>query len=104
VIRQIKEYRRRAANSGKKLSEGVVLVGGVSTILAIAAEPDMGKSLPWLQAENNDDRLLAGAIEVMRLPPRSPVVLVTRDINLQNKAEFANVPCKQGQVEAEGVT
>lgn len=92
VIRQIKEYRRRAANSGKKLSEGVVLVGGISTILAIATEPDMGKSLPWLQAENNDDRLLAGAIEVMRLYPRSPVVLVTRDINLQNKAEFANVP------------
>jgi hypothetical protein len=23
---------------------------------------------------------------------RSPVVLVTRDINLQNEAEFANVP------------
>jgi PIN domain len=91
VIKQIKEYRRRAVSSGKRLSDGVVLVKGVSSILAIATEPDMGNSLPWLQAENNDDRLLAGAIEVMRLFPRSPVILVTRDINLQNKAEFANV-------------
>jgi hypothetical protein len=36
--------------------------------------------------------LLAGVIEVMRIRPRSPVLLVTRDINLQNKAEFADVP------------
>jgi hypothetical protein len=31
-------------------------------------------------------------IEVMRMKPRSAVLLVTRDINLQNKAEFANIP------------
>ena len=39
-----------------------------------------------------DDRLLATVVEVMRLHPHSPVTLVTRDINLQNKAEFACIP------------
>jgi predicted ribonuclease YlaK len=92
VIRIVKECRRRAMSAGGKLSEGAPLVKGVCDIIAIATEPDMEKSLPWLDKQNNDDRLLAGVIEVMRLRPRSPVFLVSRDINLQNKADFANVP------------
>jgi predicted ribonuclease YlaK len=87
VIRLVKECRRRG-----RLTEGVPLVTGVSEIIAIAIEPDMNKSLPWLDPQNNDDRLLAVVIEVMRMRPGSPVVLVSRDINLQNKAEFARVP------------
>jgi len=87
LIRQIKEYRRRGS-----LTEGVPLRKGVSSILAIATEPKMDASLPWLEPTNADDRFLASAIEVMRTRPRSPVVLVTRDINLQNKAEFARLP------------
>jgi hypothetical protein len=92
VIRQLKEYRRRADSVGKRLSDGVVLVSGISQVFTIAAEPRMEESLPWLDSKNNDDRLLATVIEVMRMRPRSPVWLVTRDINLQNKADYANVP------------
>jgi predicted ribonuclease YlaK len=51
----------------------------------------MAATLPWLDAANDDDRLLASFLEVMRQFPHSAVLLVTRDINLQNKAEFANV-------------
>lgn len=92
IIRQIKEYRRRAASGGGRLTDGVVLVTGVSDIVAIATEPKMEASLPWLDATNKDDQILAAVLEVMRMRPRSPVLLVTRDINLQNKAEFANMP------------
>jgi predicted ribonuclease YlaK len=52
----------------------------------------MEESLPWLDADNRDDRFIASAIEVMRARPRSAVVIVTRDLNLQNKAEFASLP------------
>jgi predicted ribonuclease YlaK len=45
-----------------------------------------------LQRTGKDDQILASVIEVMRIKPRSPVLLVPRDINLQNKAEFANMP------------
>jgi rRNA-processing protein FCF1 len=92
VIRRIKEFRRRAVQAGVRLADGVVLVEGVSDVVAIATEPQMEMSLPWLDPANADDRLLAVVIEVMRTHPRTAVVLVTRDINLQNKAEFANVP------------
>lgn len=92
VIRQVKECRRRAAAAGIRLADGVVLVSGVSEIVAIATEPQMARSLPWLDPANKDDQLLAAVIEVCRMRPRSPVLLVTGDINLQNKAEFANVP------------
>jgi hypothetical protein len=86
LIRQVKEYRRRG-----RLTEGVPLRG--STMLAaIATEPKMEHSLNWLDPHSNDDRLLATIIEVMRQRPRSPVILVTADINLQNKAEFARIP------------
>ena len=52
----------------------------------------MANSLPWLQETNNDDRLLAYFLEIMRLHVRSTVILVTGDINLQNKAEYARLP------------
>lgn len=87
LIRQVKEYRRRG-----RLVDGVVLVKGASTIQTVATEPDMEKTLPWLDPHHNDDRFLASFVEVMRARPRSSVVLVTRDINLQNKAEFARLP------------
>jgi len=87
LIRQIKEFRRRG-----KLFDGVTLAKGVSEIASIAIEPKMDESLPWLDPANNDDRLLAGVIEVMRQRPHSPVILITRDINLTNKADFARVP------------
>jgi predicted ribonuclease YlaK len=67
-------------------------VQGISDIVALAIEPDLTKSLPWLDKENADDRIIADFLEVMRVNPRSPVVLVTRDINFQNKAEFAHLP------------
>ncbi len=87
LIRQIKEYRRRG-----KLSTGVPLIKNKTTIQAFAIEPDMENSLSWLDKNNNDDRILANVIEVMRIQPHSPVIIVSRDINLQNKAELANIP------------
>lgn len=87
LIRQIKEYRSRG-----RLTEGVTLVRGKSQIVAIAVEPTFSESLPWLDENNNDDRLLASYLEIVRQRPHDRVVLLTRDINLQNKAEFAHIP------------
>jgi hypothetical protein len=90
LIRRIKEYRRRG-----KLISGVTLIKDKIKIQAIAVEPDMESSLPWLDSDNNDDRILAGIVEVMRARPRSPVLAVSRDINFQNKAEFAKIPFEE---------
>ena len=87
LVRRIKGYRDRGS-----LRDGVPLKKGVSRIRSIAVEPDFGASLPWLDASHADDRLIATFVEVMRRNPRSSVVLVTRDLNLQNKMEFARLP------------
>jgi len=87
LTKQYKEYRSRG-----DIFEGVIIVKGRSKIAAVALEPDMDHSLPWLKADSKDDRLLASSIEIMRQNPRKPVLLVTRDINLQNKCETAKVP------------
>ena len=57
----------------------------------MAVEADAEHALPWLDLSNDDDRILAAFVDVMRQHPRTPVVLVTRD-NLQNKAEYAELP------------
>lgn len=87
IIRQIKEYGRRG-----DLRAGVPIVSGRITARSIAVEPRMDESLPWLDAANHDDRLLASTIEIIRRNVRSVVVLVTADINLQNKAQHARLP------------
>ncbi|HDY86682.1 MAG TPA: hypothetical protein ENH82_01030 [bacterium] len=86
LIGKIKGFRSRG-----RLTDGVPLVEGISEIVAGALEPDFENTLPWLNVENSDDRILASFIEIIRLHPHSPVVLVTCDINLQNKAEFARL-------------
>jgi predicted ribonuclease YlaK len=87
LVRRIKGYRDRGS-----LRDGVPLKQGVSRVRSVAVEPDFDASLPWLDPSHADDRLVATFIEVMRRNPRSPVVLVTRDLNLQNKMEFARLP------------
>ncbi len=86
IVKQIKEYRRRGS-----LLTGVIIIKDKITLKTIALEPKMEESLPWLDNNSPDDRMLAAFIEVMRTHTRSKVVLVTRDINLQNKAEFAGL-------------
>lgn len=87
LIRQIKGYRGRG-----KLNDGVPLVNGISTLKSIAVEPNFNKTLSWLDSSNDDDRILASFIEVMKIYPNSPIIIVTNDINMQNKAEFAGIP------------
>lgn len=87
LVRRIKGYRNRGS-----LRDGVPLKQGVSRIRSVAVEPDFNASLPWLDSSHADDRLVATFVEVMRRNPRSRVVLVTRDLNLQNKMEFAGLP------------
>jgi hypothetical protein len=72
LARQCMEYRRRG-----DLNEGVVLRKDRHRLRTIAVEPDFKNSLPWLEPNNNDDRILAGFVEAMRQHPRCPVILVT---------------------------
>ncbi len=87
IIRQIKEYARRG-----DLRSGVPVVTGRINVCSIAVEPNVDESLPWLDAANNDDRIIASTIEIIRQHVRSVVVLVTADINLQNKSQHARIP------------
>lgn len=87
LIGRIKGYRARGVLTG-----GVPLRKGRSTIRAVAVEVGLEMPLPWLDRANSDDRILGSAVELMREHPNRGIALVTRDINLQNKAEFARVP------------
>lgn len=87
MIRQIKELGRRG-----DLRTGVPVVTGKITARAVAVEPKVSDSLPWLDAANNDDRFLASVVELIRRNVRAIVVIVTADINLQNKSGHARIP------------
>ena len=87
MIRQIKEYGRRG-----DLRAGVPVVTGKVVARSVAVEPKVSESLPWLDAANNDDRFLASVIELIRRNVRAVVVIVTADINLQNKSGHARIP------------
>jgi len=87
IIRKLNEYRRRGT-----LTEGVPVIKDKIWIKAMAIEPDFNNTLSWLDIQNNDDRILASFIEIMRFHPKSIIILITNDLNLQNKAEFARIP------------
>lgn len=87
LIGRVKSYRSRG-----NIFEGVPLAKDKITVKTTAIEPRVEDSLPWLDPGNRDDRIIASLVEVTRAHARSPVVLVTRDVNLQNKAAFAGLP------------
>jgi hypothetical protein len=86
AIRRIKEYGRRG-----DIHDGVPLKRDRSTVRMTAAEPDFENTLPWIDRTIKDDRLIAAVVEIVREHPHSPVLLVTRDINMQNKARHAGI-------------
>lgn len=87
LINRLKGYRTRG-----RLIDGIPLRKGVSSLRTIALEPDFTSTLPWLQSDNNDDRIIASFVEIIRNHLHSEIFLCTRDINLQNKAGYARLP------------
>jgi len=86
VIRRIKGLRQQG-----NLLQGVT-VNKTVTVKMLAAEPNFKETLHWLDPSNEDDRIIASVLKVQCNFPTAIVVLVTSDINLQNKAEMANLP------------
>ncbi|MBK9279187.1 MAG: hypothetical protein IPM93_13580 [Candidatus Obscuribacter sp.] len=87
LVRKIKDYRRRGP-----LFDGVTVVQNQISLRAIPTEPDMSKSLTWLDPTNSDDRFLASTLEVIGKNLASFVFVVTNDLNLINKADLAGIP------------
>jgi predicted ribonuclease YlaK len=61
------------------------------TIKALAREPDMQQTLSWLDANVPDDRIIASILSLQAERPGARIVLVTGDVNLQNKSNAALV-------------
>jgi hypothetical protein len=82
AIKRIKGYRKQGA-----LMTGVTVDKSIS-VKAAHAEPDMEATLSWLDGNVEDDRIMASVLELQEYPAAS-IILVTEDINLQNKADAA---------------
>jgi len=83
AIRRFKGYR----------TQGDVLAGvtidRTITVRMVASEPALDTALPWLDPANNDDRIVASVLGLQVQHPADRILLVTSDINLQNKAQAA---------------
>ena len=86
VIRRIAGWRRQG-----RLIDGVIYHSSI-TVMAVAAEPRFSLALSWLDPQNGDDRIIAATMEIQRNFASGCIVLVTDDLNLQNKADAAGIP------------
>lgn len=84
-ISRIKGWRKQGS-----LINGVTVDKSI-IVRATASEPNMKSTLSWLDPEVGDDRLIANVLEIEAISPSAEVVLVTGDINLQNKADVAMI-------------
>lgn len=80
AVKRIKGYRDRG-----NLQDGVKVAGNVS-LRAEHREVRCSDVLDWLDPAVPDDRILAAALDLQGRNPASALVLVTGDVNLQNKA------------------
>ncbi len=87
LSKMIKEYIRRG-----DISEGIDVVKGKIRLRAVAVEPNFACSLPWLDKDNNDDRIIASFVEILKSCSRTKVFLATGDINLMNKVVSFKLP------------
>ncbi len=85
VIRRIKGLRQQG-----DWFKGVTINKSI-TVKAIAQEPNFNSTLKWLDSSNKDDRIIASILQIQIAYPSATVILVTSDINLQNKATMAKL-------------
>jgi hypothetical protein len=88
VIARISGWRDQARRTGSALGDGVT-VDKTITVRAEHEEPDVESSLRWLDPDVSDDRIVASVLSIEAQHPAARVVLVTGDVNLQNKADAA---------------
>jgi hypothetical protein len=90
--------RSRATQAVGRIIEGLrkqgsvlegVTVAKTITVKMIPTEPRMAHLPSWLDPNNQDDRIIGSVLEIQSARPSTVVVLVTDDMNLQNKAEMA---------------
>jgi hypothetical protein len=86
VVRRLKGLRDKG-----DLATGVRLTKAV-TVKTEAREVNVREVLGWLDPAVPDDRLLACALRLQSDHPAGSVVLVTSDLNLQNKADAVGMP------------
>jgi len=89
AIRRYKGWREQG-----RLVDGVT-VNRTITVRSVAREPNFEKTLHWLDRTIRDDRIVACVLELQRAMPSAVIVLVTSDVNLQNKADAASIPCAE---------
>ncbi|AOR28748.1 hypothetical protein FORMB_17090 [Formosa sp. Hel1_33_131] len=85
VIKRLKGYRKQG-----DVLKGVT-VNKTVTLKMIATEPNFEKTLNWLDPNNNDDRIIANALELQINKPSNNLIFVSSDMNFQNKAQLANL-------------
>lgn len=85
VIDRIKGWRRQGA-----LVDGITVDKSIK-VKAASREPDLKKTLSWLDPRNNDDRIIASVLTLQSESPSAQVILVSGDINLLNKADVAMI-------------
>ena len=85
IITRIKGYRKQG-----DVLEGVT-VAKIVTVKMVPTEPNFDQNLSWLDPENNDDRIIANILEYQIANPNDKVILITGDINLQNKSQLASL-------------
>jgi len=93
IITRIKGWRAQGP-----LLDGV-LVDKTITVRALHNEPKVADSLSWLDADNADDRIIASVLDIQANSPSAHVILVTGDINLQNKADAAMIESAEIDIE-----
>lgn len=86
VIRRLKGLRDRGS-----LAEGVTVAGQIRLRLE-HREINAPSVLSWLDPAAPDDKILAAALRLQSDHPAGVVVLVTADMNLQNKADAVGLP------------
>jgi hypothetical protein len=83
AISRIKGWRQQGS-----LAIGITVDRSI-IVKACHSEPDMKRTLSWLDADVQDDRIIASTIALQTEQPSARIVLVTGDVNLQNKADAA---------------
>ena len=91
AVRRLKGFRDRG-----HLAAGVKVAGNVY-LRAEHREVDPPSVLSWLDPRVPDDRIIAGALHLQSNYHAGTVVLITADINLQNKADVVGPPFAKPQ-------
>lgn len=92
LLPTVESELKKATKNNNQVKNKVLQYAEQNIINSLSSLDRLEKTLPWIDLNNINDKVIASYFEIIKVKPHSLVVLMTNNSELQEKAHLSYVP------------